>query len=244
MNCPHCHQPLPDPAAATCPHCGQPLTSAAEQDPLAGPTVLQGAPGSADETPTFFRERPLASQSVPHGISRPAETRNPPGPHGTSRSRTRRTRSPIRHPQTHHPGPRRRLRCRARICRQSSSSRSYRPQPINSRRRLPIHRRLRQRRRLRSRLRMLHPRNQRNRLLIPHQPIRHQSKGRQPIRPRRTISRRHPRMGFHSSPPMARRPHNRATRRGIPPRLASHGPARCRLRRNARAGRAASSVAC
>lgn len=44
MNCPHCHQPLPDPSVATCPFCGQPVNTAAEQDALAGPTVIQGTP--------------------------------------------------------------------------------------------------------------------------------------------------------------------------------------------------------
>ncbi|HEU4782347.1 MAG TPA: hypothetical protein VFS83_03310 [Ktedonobacterales bacterium] len=65
MSCPHCHQPLPDPAAATCPHCGQPLTSAADQDALAGPTILQGVPGSADETPTVLQGAPAGEPERP-----------------------------------------------------------------------------------------------------------------------------------------------------------------------------------
>ena len=74
MNCPHCHQPLPDSTAATCPHCGQPLTPATEQDPLAGPTVLQGAPGSADETPTVLQGAP-----APTGEQERPAWNQPPG---------------------------------------------------------------------------------------------------------------------------------------------------------------------
>ncbi len=80
MSCPHCHQPLPDPTAATCPHCGQPLTSAADQDALAGPTILQGAPGSADETPTVLQGAPADEPERPAWNQPPGEDEDPTRP--------------------------------------------------------------------------------------------------------------------------------------------------------------------
>jgi len=80
MNCPHCHQSLPDPTAATCPHCGQPLISAVGEDPLAGPTILQGAPGSADETPTVLQGAPSGEPERPMWNQPPGEDEEPTRP--------------------------------------------------------------------------------------------------------------------------------------------------------------------
>ncbi|HEX5159417.1 MAG TPA: hypothetical protein VFW17_19565 [Ktedonobacterales bacterium] len=80
MSCPHCHQPLPDPAAATCPHCGQSLTSTADQDALAGPTVLQGASGSADETPTVLQGALAGEPERPAWNQPPGDDEDPTRP--------------------------------------------------------------------------------------------------------------------------------------------------------------------
>ncbi|HKW19842.1 MAG TPA: hypothetical protein VJO13_00600 [Ktedonobacterales bacterium] len=80
MSCPHCHQPLPDPAAAICPHCGQSLTSAANPDALAGPTVLQGASGSADETPTVLQGAPAGEPERPAWNQPPGDDEDPTRP--------------------------------------------------------------------------------------------------------------------------------------------------------------------
>src|SRR6185312_11004478 len=60
MNCPHCQRQLPDPSVATCPFCGMPVRAATGQDPYAGPTVIQGAPGG-DPAQTAWSPAPGAS---------------------------------------------------------------------------------------------------------------------------------------------------------------------------------------